>query len=76
MQAPRDHGVTRAFGMRDEMVSEAFAIRRPRHDPQLAKPASMRYDIVRPPLTLRVWPVMKAAASEARNVTAPAISVG
>src|SRR6185312_8017520 len=32
--------------------------------------------IVRPPLTLTVWPVMKDASSEARNTTIPATSSG
>jgi hypothetical protein len=32
------------------------------------------YIMVYPPLTLRVWPVMKLAASEARNTTALATS--
>jgi hypothetical protein len=32
------------------------------------------YIMVYPPLTLRVWPVMKLAASEAKNTTALATS--
>jgi hypothetical protein len=32
--------------------------------------------IVRPPLTLRVWPVMYAASSEAKKATALAMSSG
>jgi enoyl-CoA hydratase len=37
MKARRDHGLTRAFEMRDELVGEAFRIARPRRDPEAAR---------------------------------------